>query len=103
MKAAPFPRGGGFKSSLWDCKVTPAYCTCQERNTIGCISSNGGLGAGEVELLSTRAIHGAFTNVGEGSERGGFSELRSEWGWKSGGWRGDGVGGGRISDARACA
>src|SRR6266404_2417863 len=46
MKAAPFPRGGGFKSSLWDCKVTPAYCTCQERNTIGCISSNDGLGAG---------------------------------------------------------
>jgi hypothetical protein len=31
---------------LWDCKVTPPYCTCQEGNTIGCISSNDGLDAG---------------------------------------------------------
>jgi hypothetical protein len=38
---------------LWDCKVTPAYCACQEGNTIGCISSNDGLGAGVVDLFST--------------------------------------------------
>lgn len=31
---------------LWDCKVTPPYCTCQEGNTIGCISSNDGADAG---------------------------------------------------------
>src|SRR5579863_8203533 len=30
----------------WDCKVTPADCTCQEGNTTGCIPSNDGLGAG---------------------------------------------------------
>src|SRR6266700_3215411 len=30
----------------WDCKVTPTSCTCQERNTIGCIPSNDGLDAG---------------------------------------------------------
>ena len=30
----------------WDCKVTPASCACQEGNTIGCIPSNDGAGAG---------------------------------------------------------
>jgi hypothetical protein len=30
----------------WDCKVTPADCACQERNTTGCIPNNDGLGAG---------------------------------------------------------
>jgi hypothetical protein len=30
----------------WECKLTPADCTCQEGNTIGCIPSNDGLGAG---------------------------------------------------------
>ena len=30
----------------WDCKVTPADSSCQERNTTGCIPSNDGLGAG---------------------------------------------------------
>jgi len=29
----------------WDCKITPAYCSCQEGNTIGCIPNNDGLGA----------------------------------------------------------
>jgi hypothetical protein len=29
----------------WDCKVTPADCTCQEGNTIGCIPNNDGLDA----------------------------------------------------------
>ena len=29
----------------WDCKLTPADCTCQEGNTTGCIPSNDGLGA----------------------------------------------------------
>lgn len=29
----------------WDCKVTPVDCTCQEGNTICCISSNDGLDA----------------------------------------------------------
>src|SRR5215469_1320527 len=32
-------------SCPWDCKNTPVYCTCQEGNTIGCITSNDSLGA----------------------------------------------------------
>jgi len=48
-------------SNLWDCKVTPAYCACQERNTIGCISSNDGLDAGVADWFSTSGIHGGFT------------------------------------------
>jgi len=31
---------------LWDCKVTPVGCACQEGNTICCIASNDGLDAG---------------------------------------------------------
>jgi hypothetical protein len=38
---------------LWDCQVTPAYCTCQERNTIGCILNNDGLDAGLPVRFST--------------------------------------------------
>jgi hypothetical protein len=30
----------------WDCKVTPAGCACQGRNTTGCIPSNDALDAG---------------------------------------------------------
>jgi hypothetical protein len=59
-KPVPFPRGGASKV-LWECKVTPAYCACQEGNTIGCILSNDGLGAGVVDLFSTSGIHRAFT------------------------------------------
>ena len=33
---------------------------------MGCILNNGGLGAGVVDLFSTRGIHAAFTIVGEG-------------------------------------
>jgi hypothetical protein len=61
-EAAPFPRDD--LQSLWDCKVTPAYCACQEGNTTGCISSNDGLGTGMVDLFSTRGIHGVFTKAG---------------------------------------
>src|SRR5690242_8189393 len=32
----------GPKFSAWDCKVTPAYWVCQERNTICCILNNDG-------------------------------------------------------------
>jgi hypothetical protein len=48
---------------LWDCKVTPAYCACQEGNTTCCICSNDGLGAGVRILFSTRAIHRPFTKL----------------------------------------
>jgi hypothetical protein len=41
---------------LWDCKVTPAYCVCQVGNTIGCILSNDGLGAGVGGAFSTEAV-----------------------------------------------
>ena len=34
------------KLRAWDCKLTPADCACQERNTTGCIPSNDGLDAG---------------------------------------------------------
>jgi hypothetical protein len=50
----------GFKG-LWDCKITPPYCACQEGNTICCISSNDGLGAGVVDFFSTTDIHSSFT------------------------------------------
>lgn len=40
------PVPAGRNSLLWDCKVTPARSACQGRNTIGCIPSNDGLGAG---------------------------------------------------------
>jgi len=33
-------------SVLWECNVTPVHCTCQEGNTICCVPSNDGLGAG---------------------------------------------------------
>jgi len=67
-KTCPVPARPVFKG-LWECKVTPAYCTCQERNTTGCILNNDGLGAGVTVRFSTRGIHGAFTNVGEGLGR----------------------------------
>ena len=38
----PHSREAGFFTA-WDCKVTPARCSCQEGNTIGCIPSNDGL------------------------------------------------------------
>ncbi len=40
----PIPVSRNF--GAWDCKVTPAGSSCQEGNTIGCIPSNDGLGAG---------------------------------------------------------
>jgi hypothetical protein len=54
-------RGTGEKPP-WDCKVTPAYCACQEGNTIGCIFNNDRLDSGLADSFSTRTIHGAFTN-----------------------------------------
>ncbi len=41
------------KFVAWDCKVTPADCACQERNTTGCISSNDGADAGTMARFST--------------------------------------------------
>ena len=40
------PHSREAKFAAWDCKVTPVHCTCQEGNTICCIPSNDGLGAG---------------------------------------------------------
>jgi len=57
-------------SKLWDCKVTPAYCACQEGNTIGCISSNDGLDAGMRDWFSTTGIHRAFIKGGGGLRTG---------------------------------
>ena len=62
LETRPVPAGPVSKG-LWECKVTPAYCACQERNTIGCISSNDGLGAGCRDWFSTNQIHGAFTKA----------------------------------------
>ena len=62
-KPASFPRGG-FQPS-WDCNVTPPYCSCQEGNTIGCISSNDGLDAGVREFFPQKEIHCLFTNIEE--------------------------------------
>jgi hypothetical protein len=53
LRTLPRSREAARKRGLWDCKVTPPYCTCQERNTIGCISSNDGLDAGGVDSFST--------------------------------------------------
>ncbi len=50
---------------LWECKVTPAGCVCQERNTTGCISSNDGRGAGAGRWFSTGEIHLRFTKASE--------------------------------------
>jgi hypothetical protein len=44
FKIPPHSREAEF--GAWDCKVTPADCTCQEGNTTGCIPSNDGLDAG---------------------------------------------------------
>jgi hypothetical protein len=44
-KLRPHSREAG-NLLLWDCKVTPAGCACQEGNTICCISSNDGLDSG---------------------------------------------------------
>jgi len=57
VPAKPSPKG------LWECKLTPPYCTCQEGNTIGCILNNDGLDAGVLDLFSTKEIHGMFTKV----------------------------------------
>jgi hypothetical protein len=43
-KFRPIPVRRKFRP--WICKVTPADCACQGRNTTGCIPSNDGLGAG---------------------------------------------------------
>jgi hypothetical protein len=55
---------------LRDCKITPAYGACQERNTTGCILNNDGLGAGVADSFSTRQIHRGFTKVTERLEPG---------------------------------
>ena len=52
-------------NGLWECKLTPAYGTCQEGNTTGCILNNDGAYAGVADLFSTRVIHGAFTIAGD--------------------------------------
>jgi hypothetical protein len=75
------PRSREANSNLWDCKVTPAYCTCQEGNTTCCISSNDGRGAAVADRFSTSGIHLAFTEV----DRGVLGlTVESEW-WKAGG------------------
>jgi hypothetical protein len=72
-KQAPFPRNRLLKKGLWDCKVTPAYCSCQEINTIGCIFNNDGLDAGVEFGFSTRGIHAAFPKADGGPVRRRFS------------------------------
>jgi hypothetical protein len=52
-------------NGLWECKLTPAYGACQERNTTGCILNNDGLDAGVADLFSTRLIHRTFTIAGK--------------------------------------
>jgi hypothetical protein len=44
LRSGPIPVRPNF--CAWECKLTPAGCACQEGNTIGCIPSNDGLGAG---------------------------------------------------------
>jgi hypothetical protein len=48
-------------SCPWECKVTPAYGTCQEGNTICCISSNDAADARQGIRFPHRA--GIFTGV----------------------------------------
>jgi hypothetical protein len=69
MKPNPVPARRVSKV-LRDCKITPAYGACQERNTIGCILNNDGLGAGVADSFSTRQIHRGFTKVTERLEPG---------------------------------
>jgi len=49
----------------WDCKVTPASCTCQEGNTIGCIPSNDRLDAGSGPCFPHCGKHGSLRFVDE--------------------------------------
>jgi hypothetical protein len=49
----------------WDCKVTPASCTCQEGNTIGCIPNNDGLDAGSGPCFPHCGKHGSLRLVDE--------------------------------------
>jgi hypothetical protein len=81
LKPYLVPASRGF-NGLWECKLTPAYCTCQERNTTGCIFNNDGADAGVVDLFSTRGIHRGFTIVGRGEFLGksdvGESEKKSK-------------------------
>src|ERR1700678_2440164 len=97
LKSSPFPRAR--ISRPWDCKITPPYCTCQERNTTGCTLNNDGLGAGVVANFSTMEIHGAFIKpVASGQlpvkpyneRRPGLRLRRSREGWGDFRSRGDG-------------
>ena len=60
---------------LWDCKVTPAYCVCQGRNTICCILNNDGPGAGVWEFFPQGEIHRGFINLRGQIERSPTSEI----------------------------
>ena len=55
------------KFVAWDCKVTPADCACQERNTTGCISNNDGADTG---------MGARFSTFGRGKSLGFQSSLR---------------------------
>jgi hypothetical protein len=67
-----------------DCKVTPAGCACQERNTTGCISNNDGLDA-ELRVRSGRFFHTGFADEHDGAK--GSSRVWSGEGWEARGIR----------------
>jgi len=58
LPSDPIPVRPNF--CAWECKLTPAGCACQEGNTIGCIPSNDGLGAGFRGWISTIATFQGF-------------------------------------------
>ncbi len=63
--AKEFSRGTSLKG-LWECKVTPADCSCQEGALQVVSSTMTGLVVGVVDSISTRGIHRVF-NKGGGS------------------------------------
>jgi hypothetical protein len=64
------PHSREAKFPAWDCKVTPVHCTCQEGNTICCIPSNDGLGAGLRPGFPHRAREGVSVDGESGQIQG---------------------------------
>jgi hypothetical protein len=57
-------------SVLWECNVTPVHGSCQEGNTICCVSSNDGLDAGLRSFFPQWPAWWSFGNVNVGLRLG---------------------------------
>jgi hypothetical protein len=77
------PHSRGAEFTAWDCKVTPASCTCQEGTTIGCIPSNDGLDAGSRPFFPHGEPAGGF-GLGQWVDISGVADKSRVSNWPGG-------------------